>query len=169
MKTEAGFLMACALTFGVATAFGASEETYEAFGMRFWKALSQADFQALETCYAPEVTLLAGSELLKKEWGINPGGDRGKDLQLKRADLLAGYKTMVAKIGIEKWKEALSKIGKDKVSFAAAEKDDQFYKGVRKGDIRMKVAAGPGDDALFFVLSQNADKAWCVRMERTDY
>jgi len=144
-------------------------ETHEEFGLRFWKALSGADLKAMESCYAPQVTLLAGSELLKKDWGINADGNRGKDLTLPREVLLKGYEALLAKIGIEKWKNIFGKLGREKIMFAMANKDGQTFKAVRRGDVLMKVATGPGDDALVFVLAQAADKSWSVRLEATDY
>lgn len=158
-------LLAVALLLGVSGV----QASHEEFGLRFWKTLSTADLPAMERCYSPQVTLLAGSELLKKEWGLNPGGNRNQDLPLTRETLMAGYKLMIGKIGAEKWRSAFSKVGRDKISFVVAEKDRQRFKGVRQGDVLMKVATGPGDDALLFVLSQTTDKTWSVRMEATDY
>lgn len=166
-------IAAAVLAFGVMMnsvhAREAANETHRGFGIRFWKAVSHANTRAMAACYAPEVTLLAGSELLKKQWGLNPDGDRGRDVRVKRADLISGYETMIEKIGKDRWESIFTKIGNDKVSFVVAQANDQGFKGVKKGDVLMKVATGPGDDALTFVLSQNANKTWTVRMEATDY
>ena len=160
--------MLVALMGGLAADASAGDAPDE-FGIRFWKAVSEADTEKMATGYSPQVTLVAGSELLKKEWGLNPGGDRGKDLQVKREDLVVGYRAMIAKVGVEKWKGIFSNIGRNRISFAAAQEADQVLKGVRRGDVLMRVATGPGDDTLTFVLSRKADTTWCVRMEATDY
>jgi len=162
-------LVVAHLLLGASTLCWAQAGTHEQFGLRFWQALSQADFPAMQDCYAPEVTLLAGSELLKKEWGVNPDGERGRNLVLKKEALLTGYKALVAKVGAEKWKGVFSKVGGDKISFVVAEKDGQAFAGVKKGDAVMKVATGPRDDALSFVLRPNDKGAWSVVMEATDY
>lgn len=169
MKAFIVILMASALMLGVLATASIGEESPQTFGIRFWEALANADVQAMERCYAPQVRLLAGSELLKKEWGINPDGDRAKDLDLRREDLLRGYKAMIGKIGPEKWKGVFSKVAKEKVSYTIAEQDDEMFRGVRKRDVVMKIATGPGDDALAFVLRPNSDKSWSVVMEATDY
>ena len=48
-------------------------------GKDFWKVFVQADMAALKEQYADEIGLKAGSEFLKKEWGINDSDDRTKD------------------------------------------------------------------------------------------
>jgi hypothetical protein len=148
-------------------AAGLAEEPYETAGRKFWKGLAEADFAVMEAGYAPEVTLLAGSELLKKQWGINPSGDRSKNLAVKREVLLKGYHSLLDG-RTEKWKEIMSKIGKDKITFQTVDKDDKPIPGVRTGDVLMKVATGPGDDVLAFIL-RRSDKEWLVAMEATDY
>ena len=40
-------------------------------GKDFWKVFVHADMAALKEQYADEIVLKAGSEFLKKEWGIN--------------------------------------------------------------------------------------------------
>ena len=163
------FAPTLALSMGFLVACAAAGETPEELGMRFWKTVSDADTESMLACYTPQVTLAAGSELLKKQWGLNPGGDRGKDLQVKREDLVAGYKTLFAKVGVEKWKGNFAKVGTNRITFVAAQTDDHILKGVRKGEVLMRVATGPGDDTLTFVLSKKADATWSVRMEATDY
>jgi hypothetical protein len=144
-------------------------ENYEKFGLRFWKALSQADLQNLAKFYALEITLLPGTEFLKKEYGINADGDRDKNLVLKKDDLMMAYKAMIKKVGTEKWKNLFSKIDNDKISFTKTEKDNQFFDGVKKDDIVMDVAVGEGTDKLSFVFRKGDDGNWAVVMEDTDY
>jgi hypothetical protein len=171
MRRETAIRLLAGLMLAVttATASRAESESGQQAGLRFWKYLSGGDLAKAEGLYTPEVTLLAGSELLKAEWGINPGGERGKDLVLKREDLLKGYRAMVAKIGAEKWKAAFAKIDEDKIGFRSIEKEEEGFKGTKKGDVLMKIATGPGDDALSFVLRRSADGNWRVAMEQTDY
>lgn len=168
-ETVIGAVASLMLVAGAATESWAEGETHQQFGVRFWKALSGGDLATVQELYAPEVTLLAGSELLKKEWGVNPDGERGKDIVLKRAELLKGYRAMVAKIGAEKWKAVFSKLDDDRIAFQVIEKDDQVFKGARKGDVVMKIATGPEDDALSFVLRRSAEGNWLVAMEQADY
>lgn len=135
----------------------------------FWAALAKADLDAAKGFYAPKVLLKAGSELLKPQWGIPGAGDRGKDLRLERDLLIAGYRRMIETIGKDKWTGIFSKIEADKISFTVCEKADRPFSGVRRGDLVMKVATGPGDDALLFVLRRGDKGRWLVVAEATDY
>ncbi len=144
-------------------------ETAEAFGLRFWRTLAAADTKAMKKFYAQRVTMLPGCELLKKEWGINPGGNRGISLEIDRDKLLDAYDRMIGRLGSGKWIKALGNIGKDKITFTAIVREDQVLKGLRKGDVLLRVKTGPGDDTLGFVLRRAADKKWAVAMEATDY
>ncbi len=136
----------------------------------FWAALAKADWQAMQAFYAPKVLLKAGSEMLKPQWGVVPGtGDRGQDLLVERGRLMAGYRRMIEQIGKDKWTGIFSQIDARKISFVVCEKADQLLSGVRRGDLVMKVATGPGDDALLFVLRPDQQGRWLIVAEATDH
>ena len=140
-----------------------------AHAKEFWTALAKADLDAAKEFYAPKVLLKAGSELLKPQWEIPGGGDHSKDLLVERGQLIAGYRRMIEKIGRDKWTGIFSKIDARKIGFSVCEKPDRPFSGVRKGDLVMKVATGPGDDALRFVLRPDDKGRWRVVAEATDY
>lgn len=140
-----------------------------AHAKKFSTALAKADLNAAKEFYAPKVLLKAGSELLKPQWEIPGAADRGKDLLVERGQLIAGYRRMIERIGKDKWIGIFSKIDARKISFTVCEKADRPFAGVRKGDLVMKVATGPGDDALRFVLRPDDKGRWLVVAEATDY
>lgn len=135
----------------------------------FWAALAKADLNAAKEFYAPKVLLKAGSELLKPQWEIPGAADRSKDLLLERDHLIAGYRRMIEKIGRDRWTGIFSKIDARKIGFSVCEKADRPFSGVRRGDLVMKVATGPGDDAVRFVLRPDNKGRWLVVAEATDY
>ena len=132
---------------------------------KFWKALAGGDVETIKPFYAPKILLKAGSELLKPRWGV--ADDRSKDALVDRDDLLGGYTKMIDEIGREKWTGIFSKIGDDKIQVSTADKDDAT--GIKKGDTVLRVATGPGDDTLLFVLRNNAAGVLLVHLEATDY
>ena len=111
----------------------------------------------------------AGSELLKQRWGLTKDADRSKDLLVSRDDLLRGYGRMIDGIGKEKWSQVFTRIEKDKTTVSTAGKDDQPFAGVKRGDTKLRVAAGPGDDTLHFILRRKNDGKLRVHLEPTDY
>jgi hypothetical protein len=163
-----GLLMGFAAVL-LATAASAQPESAQRTLARFWQALTAGDAERMADFYAAEVTLVAGSELLKKEWGLNPAGDRSQDRKVKRADLVKGYQAMIAKAGVNKWRQALGKTPSAKVTTAVAQADDEGFKGVKKGDAILRAATGPGDDVLLFVFREDGAGIWFLVMEATDY
>jgi len=126
----------------------------------FWNVFVQADMASLKEQYADEIVLKAGSEFLKKEWGINETGDRDKDKKVSRADLMTAYSAMLSKIGTEKWKKVFGSITEDKIK----------AKTLENKHVLLTVKTGPGDDQIEFELALNKDKTkWQVISERTDY
>jgi hypothetical protein len=126
----------------------------------FWSVLVKGDVEALEKHYADEVLLKAGSELLKSQWGINPSGERDKDRKVPRADLMKGYKALIAKVGVEKWQGIFGAIKKDKIS----------TKVLKNKHVLLTVKTGPGDDYLEFEMAPDkAGKRLRVVSEYTDY
>jgi hypothetical protein len=153
----------------LAAAASAQPESAQRTMSRFWQALTAGDTDRMADFYAAEVTLMAGSELLKKDWGLNSGDDRGKDLKVKRGDLIKAYQAIIAKTGVDKWRLALGKTPRDKVTTAVAKADDEGFKGVRKGDAILRAATGPGDDVLLFIFREDGVGIWFLVIEATDY
>jgi hypothetical protein len=147
----------------------ADESADIASAHKFWKTLAKGDTDALKAFYAPKVVLKAGSELLKQRWGISKEADRSKDLLVSRDDLLGGYGRMINEIGKEKWSQLLTRIEKENIHVSTSGKDDQPFAGVKRGDTILKVATGPGDDALHFILRREKDGKLLVHFEATDY
>jgi deoxyribose-phosphate aldolase len=126
----------------------------------FWKVFVQGDLAKLQEQYAEEVVLKAGSEFLKKEWGINESGDRDKDKTVARAELMKAYSRMLTKIGKEKWTKLFGAIPDDKIT----------TKVLENKHVVLMVKTGPGDDQLEYELALNKDQTrWQVVAERTDY
>ena len=162
------FTAAAVLLAGSAAADPGEREAAAA-AKRFWAALAAADFEKLPSCYAPEVLLLAGSELLKPEWEVHPEADRSKDLRLSREQLIAGYRKLIGRVGTERWTGLFTKLDPEKISFRRVGPDEEEPAGVLPGDLVMTVATGPGDDRLTFVLRRNEEGRWLVVAEQTDY
>jgi len=135
----------------------------------FWSALAAGDLKAMQTFYAHQVTLKAGSELLKARWALSPKADRKKDLIIERDKLLAGYERLIGGAGRERWSSLFGKIDTKRITTVLATHKDQPFRGVRQGDTLLSVATGPGDDKLVFVLRQDGNKSWKVVAEATDY
>jgi deoxyribose-phosphate aldolase len=126
----------------------------------FWKVFVQGDIAKLQDRYAEEVVLKAGSEFLKKEWGLNESGDRDKDKTVARADLMKAYSKMLDKIGKEKWAKVFGGVPDDKIT----------AKVLENKHVLLIVKTGPGDDQLEYELAPNKDQTrWLVVSERTDY
>jgi hypothetical protein len=126
----------------------------------FWKVFVQGDLAAIREQYADEIVLKAGSEFLKKEWGINESDDRTKDKKVSRDDLMKAYSAMLAKIGTEKWNKVFGDITEDKIT----------PKTLENKHVVLTVRTGPGNDQIEFELGLNKDKTkWLVVSEMTDY
>jgi hypothetical protein len=135
----------------------------------FWDALATGNLKAMRTFYAPEVTLKAGSELLKPRWELSPKADRRKDLKIERDKLLAGYERLIGGAGRQRWGNVFGKIEDKQITTTTAKTKDVPFDGVLSGDTVLAIATGPGDDRLVFVLRQNKRKRWQVVAEATDY
>jgi len=57
-----------------ANASAQSFEEAQKQGHRFWNAIGSLDEEILRSVYAPEVTLLPGSEMLKERYGLSKAG-----------------------------------------------------------------------------------------------
>ena len=134
----------------------------------FWAAVAAADTDVMRQCYAENVVLRAGCELLKPQWGLPGGGDRQKELSLDRDELVAGYGRMIEQIGRERWAAIFTKIDPEKISLRFAESADK-KRGIESGDLTMTVVTGPGDDELVFFLRHDTKAGWQVVAEATDY
>lgn len=126
----------------------------------FWNVFVQADMALLEEQYADEIILKAGSEFLKKQWGINESDDRTKDKTVSREDLMKAYSVMFAKIGEKKWKKVFGSIAEENIT----------AKTLENKHVILIIKIGKGDDQFEFELAFNEDKAkWQVVAEQTDY
>ena len=163
-------ILSAFLIAGAAMAADAQDPAGVKHARDFWAAVAAADTDAMQKFYAEKVMLKAGSELLKKQWGVPGAGDRSKDLLVDQDDLIAGYQRMIAKIGKDKWTKLFADIGPEKLSITPAKAADWPFSGVLKGDLIVKVATGRGGDALWFVLRSSPRQAhWLVVAEVTDY
>jgi len=138
-------------------------------GLDFWKALADADIEAMERFYATEVILTAGSELLKEKWGINPTKTRKTNLKLSRENLMQGYRKMIAPERVKKWKAVFSSIDTTKIIFQSAKQYKKYFENLKDEDIAMIVPTNVGDDRLFFIFSKTQDNTWLITHEATDY
>jgi hypothetical protein len=131
----------------------------------FLKALAAADMEGMEGAYADNVILMAGSEMLKADWGLAPEGSRDKDQAIGRDKLIGAYRALIGKVGKEKWQNALAKVDPKMVLTSPVQEDEPS--GIRKGDLR--VDAPLGNTGLTFWLRRDASGKWLVVAERTDY
>jgi len=162
----------------------------------FWTALAAGDTEGMAEHYADEVVVWGSSELLKTEWGLPGGGDRSRDVKVRKADLLRAYESFIESVGRERWRDLCARIDDDKISFitvAVADWADTFERLVgqplpefrkslneRKaagqtladlhvGDLVMGVDKPDPDGMLFFQLRQTTSGKWQVVGEATDY
>jgi hypothetical protein len=151
-------LTAAVLSLALSGALSASEPV--AAAKDFWKVFAQGTIEKIQEQYAEEVVLRAGSEFLKKEWGINESGERSQDRKVARADLMKAYTAMLTKVGKEKWTKTFGSIPDDKLTTRILENKH----------VVLKVKTGPGDDRLEYELALNKDQTrWLVVAEATDY
>ena len=135
----------------------------------FWATLAQGDLEELRAFYADQVTLKAGSELLKPRWGLKLKGDRQTDLTVDRTELLSGYERMIGKIGQERWTAFSATIKAKQIIVERVDQEDTPFAGTKLNDVAMTVVTGPGDDKLIFVLRKGQRGEWRVVAEATDY
>jgi len=163
-----------------------------------WAAVAAGDTAGMAELYADEVVLVAGSELLKARWELPGGGDRSRDLKVRKADLIAGYQRMIDELGgEERWSQVFTPIDERKIFFITVVVADwaatlervvgrPLSEAARKelnesraaggmladlhvGDLFLRVDLPVGDDKLFFQLRQSAAGKWQVVAEATDY
>jgi len=145
------------------------DEKVKQTGVAFWKALADADIEAMKNFYAPEIILIAGSELLKEKWGINPTKTRNTNLKLSKESLMQGYRKMIAPERVEKWKTVFSSIDTAKIIFQSAKQYKKHFENLKDEDIAMIVPTNVGDDRLYFIFSKKQDNTWLITHEATDY
>ena len=134
----------------------------------FWAAAAKGDAEAMKDFYAEKVLVLAGSELLKPEWGLPGGGRRDENLLVARDDLAAGYGRMFARIGRQRWADVFTAIPADKLRVEPLDMKNP-PPGLSRDAIGLTVFTGPGDDRLLFILDKNPDGRWHVVAEAADY
>ena len=128
----------------------------------FWATLAKGNYKGLKKFYADKVILRAGSELLKDTYGLNPSGDRTKDLSVDRDAVISGYKIMIESVGTDRWNAELEKIKPDELQIA--EKANKAGWPDDKGDLlTLKV------DALIFAFAKDEDGNWRIVAELSDY
>jgi hypothetical protein len=151
-------LLLVALCLFIPAALPASEPDTAA--KDFWNVFVKGDLTELERHYANEILLKAGSEFLKPAWGIAKSGDRAKGKRVARPDLMKAYRSMLTKLGKEKWQTIFGSIKGDKIN----------TKVLKNKHVLLTVKTGPGDDYLEFELALNKEQTrWLVVSEYTDY
>lgn len=68
------------------------------------------------------------------------------------------------------WSAAFARIENEKIKVSTADKDDQPFAGVKRGDTILRVIAGGRAEALlYFILRRENDGMLFVHLEATDY
>jgi len=169
VKTRLLLAMLVLSLLGLGAAAGEADPAGMKAAKDFWAAVAKADTEQMARLYAPKVLVKAGSELLKKQWGINDSGDRDKDLALQRDQLLKGYAVMIEKVGAEKWTRIFSEIKPEAIHISAVEADGKPFQPAQRGDVVLRVSTGTGDDTLAYLLRRVDGGAWQVVAEAADY
>jgi hypothetical protein len=128
--------------------------------------------EILESSLAEEIILLPGHEFLKKEYGINPSGDRRKQATVSRGKLIDLDQTAWKALPDAKKQKIPDMLEKSVYTFvvAAGELADaggRLKLPTRPGDVVMKVQPKPTGDFLLYVL-RRLDGQWKVVMDYTD-
>jgi hypothetical protein len=126
----------------------------------------------LESSLAEEIILLPGHEYLKKEYGINPSGDRDKQMKVSRGKLIDLDQTVWKALPDAKKQKIADMLEKSVYTFVAASGELTDAGGrlklpTRSGDVVMKVQPKPTGDFLLYVL-RRLDGQWKVVMDYTD-
>ena len=126
----------------------------------------------LESSLAEEIILLPGHEYLKKEYGINPSGDRGKQMKVSREKLIDLHQTAWKALPDAKKRKIADMLEKSVYTFVVASGELTDAGGrlklpTRSGDVVMKVQPKPTGDFLLYVL-RRLDGQWKVVMDYTD-
>jgi len=146
------------------TAAGVDREDAKSVAKAFWRALASADAAGMKQLYAPQVTVMRGSELLKGKYGL--AADRRNDTTIARDNLLGAYGKLFGGSAKARWTDAFKRIGKDQVTISAA--GISALACVKSGDVIMTVRTGD-DNPLVYILRNVSGKGWSVVAERTDY
>lgn len=125
----------------------------------FWDDLSHARVDALAGRYAPEVKVLAGSEVLKPEWGLVK--ERGRDAVVGREALVAAYGRMIDKIGAGRWTQAFASLPAEGQGLDLEDRGGNLV-------VCVLIKTGKGDDRFLFWLRET-DEGWRVFEEEADY
>lgn len=126
----------------------------------------------LESSLAEEIILLPGHEYLKKDYGINPSGDRSKQMKVSREKLIDLDQTGWEALPDSKKQKIPDMLQKSVYTFVVAsgelaEAGGRMKLPTRSGDVVMKVQPKPTGDFLLYVL-QRLDGQWKVVMDYTD-
>jgi hypothetical protein len=136
----------------------------------FLSALARADTNALNDFYADKVVVLARSELLHPQWGLNPRKDKNKDLAVERAKLIGAYEALIGKIGEARWVKHWAGIDLNlRAGLTIAKAADQPAAGIKKGDLVVTLRPGKADDQYIYILRPDKKRVWRVIIEGADY
>ncbi|MGD9644737.1 MAG: hypothetical protein AB7U73_03435 [Pirellulales bacterium] len=169
MGTSLGrLLLGMAVAVGLAGGVQAAEATSTEVAQSFWGAFLDADPGRMAKHYAPRVTLKAGSELLKPDYGLNASGDQGKDLVVDRRDLQRGYEQMFKRVGREKWVASSQKLRDVKLTYISAVDANKYFALFQAvaGELLVQVHTDP--DPLFFLMRQDERGRWSIVAEAFD-
>ncbi|MBX9790455.1 MAG: hypothetical protein K2Y37_16165 [Pirellulales bacterium] len=169
MGTRLGrLLFVFALMGGIAAESCGAEATSTDVAQSFWGSFLDGDAAAMARHYAPQVTLKAGSELLKADYGVNASGDRGKDLVVDRRDLQRGYEQMFKRVGREKWVASSQRLRDVKLTYISAADANKYFAlfQAAAGELLVQVHTEP--DPLFFLLRQDKHGRWSIVAEAFD-
>ena len=159
----------------------APKTDYQQIGKRYVSAKFGADRKSLIKTLAPEVLLLGGHEYLKKEYGLNPTGDRRKPIKVKRDILVDLDLKVYSTFSADEKQEIKQLLARSVYRFLIAERDGMKLNPwnpqdtekttlslpTKKGDVVMIVLPEPKGDYLLYVM-RKVDEAWKIVMDYTD-
>jgi hypothetical protein len=141
----------------------------------FGKAYVLAKFggpkDILESSLAEEIILLPGHEYLKKDYGINPSGDRDKQMKVSRGKLIDLDQTVWK--ALPDAKKIPDMLDKSVYTFVVASGESTEFGGQMKlptlpGDVVMKVKPEQRDDNFMLYVLRRLNAEWKVVMDYTD-
>lgn len=146
----------------------ALENTSTQVAQAFWRAFLSGDAAAMGQCYAPRVTLKAGSELLKSEYGLNVTGNRKQDLDFDREQIVKGYKALFERTGKTKWAEQGKRLRDCRMTYITSADNNKYFELFRcqPQDLLVQVHTNPHE--LFFAIRQDSQGKWWVVAEAFD-
>ena len=170
----------------LASATGLTEEPalrtdYRQVGMDFVSAKFSADRESLIRALAPEVLLLGGHEYLKKEYGLNPTGDRRRPVEVTRGILADLDVKVYSTFPPDKKAKIKRLLAQSDYTFVISKRDGMKLNPwepedtertalslpTKKGDVVMIVLPEPKGDYLLYVM-RKVEGAWKVVMDYTD-